>query len=80
MVLDLDNELLGIMRVSTSGQKIVALYNFTKTFRMVNNGVLRALLGSDMSQWVDLLSEQPIAQENGVLKLKPYACHWLTVN
>jgi sucrose phosphorylase len=79
MVLDLDNELLGVMRVSENGQKIVALYNFTKTFRMVNNGVLRALLGSDMSQWVDLLSEQPIVLENGVLKLKPYACHWLTV-
>lgn len=80
MVLDLDDELLGIMRVSDSGQKIVALYNFTKTFRMVNNGVLRALLGSDMSQWIDLLSDQPILQENGVLKLKPYACHWLTVS
>ncbi|RVU85791.1 alpha-amylase [Leucothrix sargassi] len=78
MVLDLDDELLGIMRVSECGQKIVALYNFTKTFRMVNNGVLRALLGSDMSHWKDLLSDQPILQENGVLKLKPYACHWLT--
>ncbi|PWQ97006.1 alpha-amylase [Leucothrix arctica] len=79
MVLDLDDQLLGIMRVSESGQKIVALYNFTKTFRLVNNVVLRALLGSEMNDWIDLLSDQPIAQENGVLKLKPYACHWLTV-
>lgn len=80
LVLDLDDELLGIMRVSESGQKIVALYNFTKTFRRVNTSVLRALLGSNVSQWVDLLSEQPLSHEQGALKLKPYACHWLTVN
>jgi sucrose phosphorylase len=79
MVLDLDDEVLGIMRVSESGQKIVALYNFTKTFRMVNNGVLRALLGSDMDHWIDLLSDQKLVQDDGGLKLKPYACHWLTV-
>jgi sucrose phosphorylase len=78
LVLDLDDHLLGIMRVGDNGQKIVALYNFTKTFRTVNGGFLRALLGSDVDQWVDLLSTYPLTQENGELKLKPYACHWLT--
>lgn len=80
LVLDLDDHLLGIMRVGDNGQKIVALYNFTKTFRTVNGGFLRALLGSDVDQWVDLLSTYPLTQENGELKLKPYACHWLTTN
>jgi len=78
LVLDLDDHLLGIMRVGENGQKIVALYNFTKTFRTVNGAFLRALLGSDVDQWVDLLSTYPLTQENGELKLKPYACHWLT--
>lgn len=80
LVLDLDDHLLGIMRVGDNGQKIVALYNFTKTFRTVNGAFLRALLGSDVDQWVDLLSTYPLTQENGELKLKPYACHWLTTN
>ncbi|PWQ95500.1 sugar phosphorylase [Leucothrix pacifica] len=79
LVLDLDNQLLGIMRVAENGQKIVALYNFTKTFKSVNDGFLRALLGSDLSKWRDLLSDQALTHENGELKLKPYACHWLTV-
>ncbi|WP_022954139.1 sugar phosphorylase [Leucothrix mucor] len=78
LVLDLDDHLLGIMRVGENGQKIVALYNFTKTFRTVNGAFLRALLGSDVDQWIDLLSTYPLTQENGELKLKPYACHWLT--
>ena len=79
LVLDLDDHLLGIMRVAENGQKIVALYNFTKTFRTVNTAALRALLGTGIDEWVDLLSECSLSTENGELKLKPYACHWLTV-
>ena len=78
LVLDLDDHLLGIMRVAESGQKIIALYNFTKTFRTVNCASLRALLGTDIDEWVDLLCEQPLPTEQGELKLKPYSCHWLT--
>jgi sucrose phosphorylase len=79
LILDLDDKLLGIMRVAENGQKIVALYNFTKTFRSINDGFLRALLGSNVEMWNDLLNSSLLVHENGSLKLKPYACHWLTV-
>ena len=79
LVLDLDEGLMGIMRVAQSGQKIIALYNFTKTFKHVNENTLKALLGADVNQWDDLLHNQPLNHENGCLLVKPYACHWLTV-
>lgn len=78
MVLDLDNDLLGIVRVAESGQTIIALYNFAKTFRQVDECMLRALLGTDPECWHDLLHEQPLKHKDGHLQLKPYASHWLT--
>jgi sucrose phosphorylase len=79
MMLDLDEGLLGIIRIAKSGQKIVALYNFTKNFHKVNEAALSLVLGADTSQWYDLLHSQPLAHDRCYLTLKPYACHWLTV-
>lgn len=79
MMLDLDEGLLGIIRIAKSGQKIVALYNFTKNFSQVNEAALSLVLGADTAQWHDLLHLQPLVHDRCYLKLKPYACHWLTV-
>jgi len=79
LVLDMEEGLMGIMRVAASGQKIIALYNFTKTFRSVNENTLKALLGTDVTQWQDLLHNQALQHEDGCLKIKPYACHWISV-
>ncbi|MGB2222613.1 hypothetical protein [Neptunomonas phycophila] len=79
LVLDMEEGLMCIMRVADSGQKIIALYNFTKTFRSVNENTLKALLGSDVTQWQDLLHNQALQHEDGCLKVKPYACHSISV-
>jgi len=78
-ILDLEDGLIGIMRVAKNGQKIVALYNFTQGFITLNDAPLRTCLDSDRNQWKDLLRKKPLIYEAGLLKLKPYACHWLTV-
>lgn len=80
LVLDLEDGLLGILRVSESGQHIVALFNFMNTFTYMNTNGMKALLGGNTQNWVDLLHDQPLVfDEDCCLKLKPYACHWLTV-
>jgi glycosidase len=78
MTLDLDDGLLGIIRIAKNGEKIVALYNFTKNFSQVTESALCLVLGSNTEQWHDLLHDQPLIHKDGYLKLKPYACHWLT--
>ncbi|MEZ5537987.1 MAG: sugar phosphorylase [Thiolinea sp.] len=79
MILPVEDGLLGLVRIAADGQKIVALYNFTKHFRWVNRALVSTMLGTDESCWQDLLHDQPLAQdETGRLKLNPYACHWLT--
>lgn len=81
MVLDLEEGVLGIMRVGDNGQRIIALYNFCNRFFTLRDTPLRALLGKDVSQWRDLLhpDAEPLVHDQGTLRLKPYACHWLTV-
>ena len=79
LVLDLDEGLMGIMRVAEDGQRIIALYNFTKVFRYVGETKLKALLGTDIDRWKDLLHDQPLVHIDGAIKIKPYACHWLTL-
>jgi sucrose phosphorylase len=79
MILPIEEGLLGLVRIAADGQKIVALYNFTKNFRLINRACVSSMLGTDDALWQDLLQDQPPLQdESGQLKLKPYACHWLT--
>ncbi len=77
-VMDVGNELLLLIRVSPDhSQKIAAVYNFTKTPLTLDDSKLRAILGAP-EQWWDLLYDTPPTLEGNQLKLKPYACHWLT--
>lgn len=78
-VMDVGDSLLLLIRVSPDhSQKVVALYNFTKTPQLLDTSILRAILGAP-EQWWDLLYDAPPALEEAQLKLKPYACHWLTM-
>lgn len=80
LVLDLEDGLLGILRIAKNGQRIVALYNFVNTFRSANTHNIQTLLGRDTETWKDLLHDQPLVfNDDCGLRLKPYACHWLTV-
>ncbi|HPQ94756.1 MAG: hypothetical protein KDI44_02365 [Thiothrix sp.] len=54
------------------------LFNFTKTFRRLHKSSLTALLGPDEAQWRDLLLEPMLIVEDAELRIRPYACHWLT--
>lgn len=81
LVLDLEDGLLGILRVAHTGERIVALYNFMNTFTYMNTNAVKALLGGHTDDWADLLHDQPLVfDEECNLKLKPYACHWLTIS
>lgn len=78
-VMDVGDSLLLLIRVAPDhSQKVVALYNFTKTPQLLDTSILRAILGAP-EQWWDLLYDAPPALEETQLKLKPYACHWLTM-
>ncbi|MCL4169200.1 UNVERIFIED_CONTAM: hypothetical protein GTU68_036369, partial [Idotea baltica] len=78
-VLDLDDEVLGVVRVSIDcEQKIVALYNFSKVTQTLDDAKIRPILG-EPAQWKNALYDVAPEREGNMLVLKPYACLWLTV-
>lgn len=79
-VLDLDDQVLGIVRMSTDcSQKIVALYNFSKYSQLLDDAKIRPILGKP-SKWHDVLYDSTPERKDNYLALKPYSCHWLTVD
>lgn len=77
-VIDLDDKVLGLVRVSMDGQqKIVALYNFSKYRQLLDDAKISPILG-EPSQWNNLLYDNLPEREDNKIVLKPYACLWLT--
>ncbi|EIJ35039.1 sugar phosphorylase [Thiothrix nivea] len=77
-VVDVGDQLLMLIRAAPDhSQKIVALFNFTKTPRKLDMHRVQAVLG-DPGQWWDVLYDCPPEHDTDGLLLKPYDCHWLT--
>ena len=78
-VFDAGKQLLMFLRIAPDRQqKIMALYNFSKTPLRMDTERLEVFLGN-REQWWDLLYDARPECDGRQLVLKPYACHWLTL-
>jgi sucrose phosphorylase len=74
-VLDLDNGLFGLQRVSLDGgQKIICVFNCTAC----SAGIERRRLPQDIDQWSELIGTAKVEFSPERLVLPPYAACWFS--